>query len=223
MRGDIPAQDTGRASGPHCGAGGCGERPVTWHRRSAREETVLFHWHGLPRLKELMGRSGCSTGAPWWAWSWVSFMCCRSSTLYISLSTYDLCRAGWAPQVSMSMIVTMLALLYSFKNLAEQHEREYVDMEDLRQEQQSSLHLHLSGTVSSWLPAPSTSCCPWTLTSQLTSPHLSWRYLSRMLSGGLSWRMILYIWHLRYNLIGVLFVYIRIFNVKLEHLKKFGD
>ena len=98
MRGDIPAQDAGRASGPHCGAGGCGERPGTGGQPGLP---------GCQGLKELMGRSGCSTGAPWWAWSWVSFMCCRSSTLYISLSTCDLCRAGWAPQVSMSMIVTM--------------------------------------------------------------------------------------------------------------------
>ena len=25
------------------------------HRRSAREETVLFHWHGLPRLERANG------------------------------------------------------------------------------------------------------------------------------------------------------------------------
>ena len=56
--------------GPHCGGGeeagqwprGSGGQPG---RRGSSSSTMGMGCQGL----QLMGRSGCLTGAPWWAWS----------------------------------------------------------------------------------------------------------------------------------------------------------
>jgi len=88
-------------------------RLATGLRRSAREERVLFHYngHGVPRP---------TANGEIWVFN-------RSYTQYIPLSIYDLQSWMGSPSIYVYDCNNAGIIVDSFKNFAEQHEREYVE------------------------------------------------------------------------------------------------
>jgi regulator-associated protein of mTOR len=86
-------------------------RLATGLRRSAREERVLFHYngHGVPRP---------TANGEIWVFN-------RSYTQYIPLSIYDLQSWMGSPSIYVYDCNNAGIIVDSFKNFAEQHEREY--------------------------------------------------------------------------------------------------
>ena len=88
-------------------------RLATGLRRSARDERVLFHYngHGVPRP---------TANGEIWVFN-------RSYTQYIPLSIYDLQTWMGSPSIYVWDCNNAGIIVESFKNFAEQHEREYVE------------------------------------------------------------------------------------------------
>jgi len=88
-------------------------RLATGLRRSAREERVLFHYngHGVPRP---------TANGEIWVFN-------RSYTQYIPLSIYDLQSWMGSPSIYVYDCNNAGIIVESFKNFAEQHEKEYMD------------------------------------------------------------------------------------------------
>eukprot|EP00092_Neocalanus_flemingeri_P035149 GFUD01038251.1.p1 GENE.GFUD01038251.1~~GFUD01038251.1.p1 ORF type:complete len:1354 (-),score=488.66 GFUD01038251.1:404-4465(-) len=88
-------------------------RLATGLRRSARDERVLFHYngHGVPRP---------TANGEIWVFN-------RSYTQYIPLSIYDLQSWMGSPSIYVYDCNNAGIIVDSFRNFAEQHEREYVE------------------------------------------------------------------------------------------------
>merc|ERR1719192_1807667 len=89
-------------------------RLATGLRRAAREERVLFHYngHGVPKP---------TANGEIWVFN-------RSYTQYIPLSIYDLQSWMGSPSIYVYDCNNAGIIVESFKNFAEQHEREYLDL-----------------------------------------------------------------------------------------------
>ena len=117
-------------------------RLATGLRRSAREERVLFHYngHGVPRP---------TANGEIWVFNRFRFMIfyddleiqiCRSYTQYIPLSIYDLQSWMGSPSIYVYDCNNAGIIVDSFKNFAEQHEREYVEQVRDEPEQGSTVY-----------------------------------------------------------------------------------
>ena len=117
-------------------------RLATGLRRSAREERVLFHYngHGVPRP---------TANGEIWVFNRFRFIIfydgleiqiCRSYTQYIPLSIYDLQSWMGSPSIYVYDCNNAGIIVDSFKNFAEQHEREYVEQVRDESEQGSTMY-----------------------------------------------------------------------------------